>query len=238
MLQYNIAKHPITPAPGNFIARTVNVRSYTEDEIANQMLRRGTMLTKTDILAVMELRNTVIRDILAEGNAVNTALFNAHPSISGVFNGVSDSFDASRHHTHINLNPGKLLREVEKQIRPGKVNVAAPVPNITLVVDTVSGAINGKLTANGVIQVHGYRLRFFVDNPKNGLFLIGEDGTETRFNTIVENKPARLIAILPAGLQTGNYYLEVRTNFSPSGSREGKELKKGRFARMLTLQEL
>ncbi len=235
MLQFNLVENLMTPAPDDFMAQTVNVRSYTEEEIADQMLKRGTLLTKAEILAVAEVRQAVIRDILADGGAVTTALFNAQPSISGVFNGAGDGFDPARHKTRVNLTPGKLLREAEKQIKATKVHVAEPLPYITEVKDVVSGAVNGQLTAGGVIQLRGSRLSFFADKPGNGLFLIAEDGAETRCDTIIENKPARIIAMLPAGLAAGNYYIEVRTTLMQSGAREGKQLKTGRFARMLSI---
>jgi hypothetical protein len=49
------------------------------------MLQRGTLLTKTDIIAVFP--------ILPAGSTVNLPLFNTSFSISGVFDSPLDNFD-------------------------------------------------------------------------------------------------------------------------------------------------
>jgi hypothetical protein len=101
--------------------------------------------------------------------------------------------------------------------------------------DIVSGSVNEHLTSGGVIQLRGSRLRFIETNPTNGVFLLFETGVEYKLSVIVENKPSRLILMLPTNLTAGIYTLEVRTTFSQSGSREGKQLKIGRFIKLLTV---
>ena len=111
MLDYTLIENLLTPVPDDYMAQTTNVRSYTNDEIADRILKTGAGLTKSDILSVLQAQNEVICDIIAEGDAVNTPLFNTQPSISGVFTSASDSFDPSRHRVKINLSAGKALRE-------------------------------------------------------------------------------------------------------------------------------
>jgi hypothetical protein len=55
---------------------------------------------------VLEAEKGVIYDLLAEGGAVTTDLFNAFPSIQGVFTGAEDSFDYKRHCMRIHLSEG------------------------------------------------------------------------------------------------------------------------------------
>jgi hypothetical protein len=235
MLQYHTVDNLMTPAPNDYMAQTVNVRSYNEPQIVEQMLRRGTSLTKTDLLAVNQLRTEVILDLLADGAAVNTSLCNISPSISGVFEGATDSFDASRHKVNINIYANTATRDAAKRIKVEKVQVADPSPYIVEAKDVVSGTVNETLTPGGILELRGSRLKFAAANPANGLFLIPETGGEIRMEVIAENKPARLMALLPAQLAAGTYYAEVRTTVSQGNAKESKQLKTGRFARPLTV---
>jgi hypothetical protein len=101
------------------------------------------------------------------------------------------------------------------------------------VLDVVSGSVNDQLTRGGVVQLKGGRLKLALDNPDNGIFVVSNNGTTARCEVVVENKPARLIAVLP-WLVAGNYHIEVRTTLGTSG-REGKTLKTGRFAKEFTV---
>jgi hypothetical protein len=198
------------------------------------MLKRGTLLTKADILAVLEVYHTEIADIVTDGDAVKTPILHAYPSIPGVFNGMADNFDHTRHHVRINLNPGTLLREAAAKIKTEKVHVDDPIPYIVEVKDIISGTVNEIITPGGVLQMRGSRLRFLSEKADNGVFLIREDGQTAHCEIIVENKPGRIIIVLPANLSTGHYHLEVRTSFTGNGARESKQLKIGRFAKILT----
>ncbi|GHV62076.1 hypothetical protein FACS1894195_3560 [Bacteroidia bacterium] len=199
------------------------------------MLKRGTLLTKADILAVLEVYREVIDDLVADGNAVTTDLMHITPSIAGVFNGMGDNFDPSRHIVKVNLNQGAALRLAAKRIKPKKVQVADPVPYIVEVKDILSGSVNEHLTAGGVIQLRGSRLRFVEEGYVNGIFLIPvADAPEMRLSVVVENKPARLITLLPSNLVAGEYHLEVRTTYTTS-PKPSHTLKVGRFHKTLTV---
>jgi hypothetical protein len=50
----------------------------------------------------------------------------------------------------------------------------------------------------------------------------------------VENKPARLMTVLPAYVPTGEYHLEVRSTYS-GVAKPAKKLKIGRFHKILTV---
>jgi hypothetical protein len=151
-----------------------------------------------------------------------------------VFDGAADTFDATRHKTHINIHAGLALREAVKLIKPTKVQVPEPIPYITEVRDVSSGTVNEVLTLGGIIQLRGSRLKFLADVDTNGIFLLPEDGGETKLVVVAENKPGRLMAQIPADQPKGTYYLEVRSNVIGS-SQVSKQLKIGRFAKTLTI---
>ncbi|MDR1984153.1 MAG: DUF4469 domain-containing protein, partial [Prevotellaceae bacterium] len=187
MLQYHLLENLMTPTPDDAMAQVVNLRSHTDEQIAEQMLKRGTLLTKADILAVLEVYREVILDIIADGGSVNTRLFNISPSISGVFNGMNDSFDPHRHKIHVNFHHGVAVREAAAKIKTEKIQVADPIPYIVEVKDLLSGSINETLTPGGVVQLRGSRLKFLADEETNGIFLIPESGNEVKVTMNVEN---------------------------------------------------
>jgi hypothetical protein len=234
MLQYALLENLLTPAPNDYMAQPVNVRTHDLEGVYKRISARYPGLTPAQIAAAV---NEFIEEICAiteEGEAVNTPLVNTQFSTPGVYEGAMDSYDSKRHSVRLNLVPGTRLREAVRKVKLEKVVVAEPLPHILEVKDIVSNTVNETLTPGGVVQLRGGRLKFLPAETDNGIFLINEQGAETKLAVIVENKPARLIAVLPADLQRGDYSIEVRTSWTTSG-KPMKTLKQGRFNKILTV---
>jgi hypothetical protein len=86
--------------------------------------------------------------------------------------------------------------------------------------DSVSGSVNERLTAGGVVELRGYGLKIDGDNPACGLWFVAETGEELRAEVIIENKPSRIIAMIPArpdGAGAVPVRLRVVTQYSGGG---------------------
>ena len=234
MLKYSLRENLLTPAPDDYMAQAADVRSYTLDEIIDLMMEKGTTLTRADVAATLQVYGEVVSAIIKDGSAVNTPLMNTALSISGVFDGANDSFDKKRHTVNLNITAGILLRDVLPKIKCEKTEGASTDPYITEVTDIVTGTVNTTLTKGGVVQVTGSRLKFDVKDAAQGIFFVPETGEAVRAAVIAENKPARLMAIIPADLAAGTYYIEVRSKHS-GGGKPLKAVKAGRFAKPLTV---
>ena len=234
MLKYALRENPITPAPDGFTAQVTGAHSYTQEEIIALMLRKGTTLTRADISAALELYGEVCANLMAGGGFLNTPLFNARSAISGVFKGPSDSFDVKRHEVNIHCSAGTLLCKAASAIRCEKTQAQNTAPNIAEVNDIASGALNGRLTPGGIIRLTGSRLKFEPADPAQGLFFTPETGTSVRASIIVENTPSRILALIPADLPAGTYYIEVRTKLTNT-ARPSKTIKAARFSKPLTV---
>ena len=234
MLKYCLRENLLTPAPDDYMAQAADVRSYTLDEIIDLMMEKGTTLTRADVAATLQVYGEVVSAIIKDGSAVNTPLMNTSMSISGVFDGANDSFDKKRHTVNLNITAGTLLRDVLPKIKCEKTEGTSTDPYITEVTDVVSGKVNEVLTKGGVVQLVGSRLKFDAKDAAQGIFFVPETGEAVRATVIAENKPARLMAIIPAGLKAGTYYIEVRTKID-MGGKKLKTLKTGRFAKPLTV---
>ena len=234
MLKYSLRENLLTPAPDDYMAQVADVRSYTLDEIIDLMMDKGTTLTRADVAATLQVYGEVCSSLIKDGAALNTPLMNTALSISGVFNGANDAFDKKRHTVNLNITAGILLRDVLPKIKCEKTEAASTDPYITEVADIVSGKVNEVLTKGGVVQLTGSRLKFKADDTAQGIFFVPETGNPVRASVIAENKPARLMAIIPADLPAGTYYIEVRSKHS-GGGKPLKAVKAGRFAKPLTV---
>jgi len=233
MLKYALRENLLTAAPDDFMAQVQDVRSYTLDEIIDAMMQKGSTLTRADVAAVLQIYGEVCASLIADGSALNTPLMNTSLSISGVFNGANDAFDKKRHTVNLNISAGTLLRSVLPKVKCEKTGTVSTDPYINEVKDVVSGTINTTLTKGGVVQLTGSRLKFDQKDTAQGIFFVPETGEAVRATVIAENKPARVMAIIPADLAAGTYYIEVRTKIT-SSPKALKNLKTGRFFKALT----
>ena len=234
MLKYCLRENLLTPAPDDYMAQAADVRSYTLDEIIDLMMEKGSTLTRADVAATLQVYGEVCSSLIKDGAALNTPLMNTALSISGVFNGANDSFDKKRHTVNLNLTAGTLLRDAVTKVKCEKTEAASTDPYITEVADIVSGKVNEVLTKGGVVQLTGSRLKFDAKDAAQGIFFVPETGNPVRASVIAENKPSRVMAIIPADLAAGTYYIEVRTKYA-NATKQLKTLKVGRFAKPLTL---
>jgi hypothetical protein len=235
MLQYTVLENLLTPAPDDYMAQPVDVRTHDLPAIFKRIAARYPGLTPTQISSAVNEFFEEIRMITEEGETVNTPLLNTQFSTPGVYSGAMDSFDAKRHSLKLNLAPGKLLRESVKKVKLEKVVVSEPLPHILEVKDVVSESVNETLTPGGVLQLRGSRLKFLPSEENNGVFLIDEQGVATKLSVIVENKPARIMMMLPADLPQGAYFAEVRTTYSGGSAKPVRTLKTNRFYKELTV---
>lgn len=233
MLKYCLRENLLTPDENDYMAQTADVRSFSLDEIIDLMMQKGSTLTKADTKAALQVYGEVVSALIKDGAAVNTPLMNTSLSISGVFIGATDSFDKKRHTVNLNITAGTLLRDALTKVKCEKTEGVSTDPYITEVTDIVTGTVNTTLSKGGVVQLVGSRLKFDAKDTAQGIFFVPETGEAVRAAVIAENKPARLMAIIPADLAAGTYYVEVRTKIIGS-SQKSKTLKTGRFDKPLT----
>jgi hypothetical protein len=221
MLEYTLEENQLTEEPGDYRAQVINVTSFTGSDLVGRIMKIGAGLTRSDIASVLEAAKQVIADIVADGGAVNFELFNAYPSIQGVFNSPDDAFDSARHKIRINLHPGAALRSAVNDIKLKRVAAVLTGTVITSVVDVKSGAVNGGLTPGRDIKIAGVKLKIAGNDPSVGLYFVPVEGDPVKVDPtdIVVNNPAELIAVIPP-LAAGIWRVRVITQYTG-----GKALK-------------
>jgi len=224
-LRYGLVSNHLTDDPNDCMAVTTENETITKEAIVEQMIGKGSTITKAEALSVIEEFEYAVVDAVKNGNNVNTELFKISPSIVGVFNDSNDGFDTSRHAVKINLNPGKRLCEVSDQIDLRKVSITAIQPIPQKFIDLITKVTNESFTAGQVASIRGSNLKFDAADSNQGIFFIDKDGNETRVDNLIKNYPSELLFIVPAVLTTGSYAVEIRCVYHKS-----KSLRKGRFA--------
>jgi nucleoid DNA-binding protein len=217
VLKYSLSENLLTERPDDMSATAHGMGSIDQNGLIDRILARGTSLTRTDVTAVLNAINETVAENAVRGYTVNLPLLNSSFSVSGVFDGPLDTFDPNRHKLNINLAKGVLLREAEKRVKLEKTSTAAPMPQIQEVKDSMSGAINERITANNVVELRGYNLKIDGDSPACGLWFVAGSGEETKATTLIENKPSKILAMIPA-LPAGNYQIKVVTQHTGSGT--------------------
>ena len=210
MLKYSLIENLLTERPDDYTALVQPASSYDKEAVIAALLQRGTSLTRTDILAVLNGIEETVADITETGGTINTPLICTSFSISGVFEGPLDTFDATRHKLNVNTTKGTLLRNLEAKIALEKTSTVSPQPQILEVKDSVSAKLNEILTPNGVIELFGNNIKIAGDNADCGLWFVPASGEAVKAQIVIQNKPSTLIAMIPA-LPVETYTLKVVT---------------------------
>ena len=231
MIKYALRENLLTADPDDCMAQVTEARTYTQEDIAAEMLKRGSSLTAADIAAYQKLEVEVCKDIIADGGNLSTPLITTNFSITGVFANQTDSFDKARHAVKLNVNAGAELRAAVQSAKVQKVEGNSTDPYITGVTDKVTGDTS-TIKAGSVMEITGSRLKFDASDAEQGVFALTAND-EIRCSTVIENKPARLMVLLPADISAGDFTVEVRTKIG-SDRKTQKTLKKGGFSKTLT----
>lgn len=216
-ISYVLRENRMTEDPNDYMATVISNQSVELDEVINRMTKRGSTVTRADILSVLEDFESAVESIIQDGFNVITPFANFRVGIRGVFNGSTDSFDNSRHQILPLINAGKKLKTFcQQNLSPVKSEASIKNPILLEFFDHNTGERNSVLTRGSIGGIIGHRLKFDIEDPQQGIFLISEDGMETRITVVGMNKPSQLMFSLPASLPIGNYTLEVRVLLSNS----------------------
>jgi hypothetical protein len=236
MLEYVLEVNELTAAPDDYRAQVVNVVSHTQADLVDRIMRIGAGLTRSDIVAVLEAEKQVVTEIISDGGAVTTELFNASPSIQGVFHSAEDSADGVHQKVRINLHPGVALRDAVGAVKTKKLPGVVSGTIISSVTDVKTASQNNLLTPGRNIKVAGAKIKIAGDDAAVGLFFEPEAGgapVPVDSSDIVVNHPMELIAVIPA-LASGTYRLKIVTQYS--GGTPLKHPHTATFDKPLTVQ--
>jgi hypothetical protein len=229
-IQYVLHENNLTSDPGDYAAMVQPSASAELEDVIERVIEGGSTISRPDIFGVLEDFVRAIENMVLEGTSVNTPLANFGASIKGVFDGQADSYDPNRHQVTATVTPGSRLRAaVRKRAQVVKGEAFKPRPNPLEYTDLNSGERNSVLTPGGLGQVIGHRLKFDPADANQGVFFVGDAGA-TRAEVVGRNKPGELMFLVPAGLASGEYTLQVRAVIYG-----GEEVRSGALAATLSV---
>ncbi|MBN1977391.1 MAG: DUF4469 domain-containing protein [Anaerolineae bacterium] len=221
-INYALHENNLTSDPGDYTALVQPAGTAELEDVIERIIAQGSTVTRPDIVSVLEDYHTAIEALVLEGVNVNTPSANYRASIKGVFAGLSDGFDPSRHQVHAAVSAGRRFRRaVQSRAQVVKGEAVLPRPNPVEFTDVNTGERNSVLTPGGMAQVLGHRLKFDSADAAQGIYFVDAGGGETKVGVVGQNKPGSLMFVVPQGLASGNYTLEVRASVYSEDVRAG-----------------
>ena len=207
----------LTERKDDRFGRVVTNKSLNEDDLIKIAVQRRTDLSPTSLKSTMDLLKEIAREQISNGASVAFGLGYFSVGVNGVFYGDDAGWNANEHTLNVKITPTSELR---RSIKSATVNMRGDAKvgaAISKVIDVVSGEVNSVLTPGGAINIIGSRIRIVGDNPANGISLINEETSEVitiPTSAIATNDPSKLTVVLPVDLATGDYKLQITTQFS------------------------
>lgn len=223
-IPYYLRDLPITDDPNDKSGKVEQRGILDESDVLDEMLKRGTGLTRQEILGVTDMYTDVLSELVQSGFIVNTRLANFRPGITGKFKGATDPFDPARHRFHALISEGIILKKRMGEATGERITVAIPGPVIIQYVNHATSEANRSLTPGSIGEIIGEALKFEEFGAGDGIFFIREDDdSETRVGTISRRTEGSLMFLIPAELTAGDYFLEVRRSYtSPTDVRTSR----------------
>lgn len=212
-LKYYLVENHLPGLHGTNRAVIVSRKPRTLDDVIDEMIRRGSTLTKGEVLAALEEFASALERLLKMGCNITLPLFRISLSIAGRFQGTDDRFDPSRHRVKVNINARPQLKAIAKRISVQKVAGQRTKPVLLHFYDYVTGEIDSVATMGGGARITGKLLKFDEDDKRQGVFIVNASGASTIWigGKFLRNTGGELIFRLPAHLPPGRYKVEVRT---------------------------
>ncbi len=229
-LAFYLVDNPLTKDdPDDLRAETVKRKPKAHTDLIKMVMFRCAGLTESQIHSVLKEYYAVIELFLEEGERVETQHYSIKSSIKGVFNSDDENFDPEKHRTRILLRPNSALKSVAKRIKVEKVDAQDNYPLPQNCVDNKSKTKSKQLTPGGGVKVTGKKLKFNQEDSAQGLFLVDQNGKETKITQIIDLSPSRIVCILPTGLKAGTYTFRVKSDMNT------KQVKAGDMKKKLTI---
>jgi hypothetical protein len=217
MIDYVLEENLLTKdKPNDRRARVVNVRSYTENDLAAAIAKRNIGISKPEALAMLEAAAEIQLDWLEAGHSINLRLAHFHPSIPGTFEEGEYPKEAD-----IKVTSSKEVAEMAKKIPLRHVDAVNPI-RIDFIHDVKTNTTNDKVTRGGTVKITGRNLKIAGDLPEVCAEFISRDDPDANYRIpaidITTNNPSELSVIAPLMVAGEPVVFRVTTQYSSGGT--------------------
>ncbi|MDR2087233.1 MAG: DUF4469 domain-containing protein [Dysgonamonadaceae bacterium] len=225
----------IKAKPGSRYARAVNVRSLTDDDLADAIARRNLGISKAEALAMLEAAAEIQEEWIASGIAVNTRLAHYHFSIPGSY--TEGEFPEK---ALVRITPSRKLTDAAGRNLLRHVEPVIP-SKIDRVDDFKSGTANRFITCGGNLKIIGHNLKITGTNPETGIVFINSEDADSIYPVppvdIIVNKPTELLIVAPPMPGGASVLLKLATQYGGRGGKTLKTIRSITFNRILTVED-
>jgi hypothetical protein len=228
---YKLVKYSLAEGTGKYRAIVKHTETLTQEDLLDEMEWHSSTLTKADMLAFLEDHERTIIRALRKGKCIVTNLVHYKLTIKGNFDSEEDRLDFNRNEITATVSVGPVLRrEITNDIPIEKQRSVKPRPRLDIYINTHKSDPNTVLTPTYMGRILGDQLRFEIDDPEEGLFLIRQtDGNSLiinpeaiRVEDISRLTTGEIIFRVPDDLLPGEYKLEVRARYGQNDIRAGE----------------
>lgn len=216
MIHYSLYKNEKIAGEDRYIARVHSHGTLSREDLVKRALQRGTTFTQSDLDGAWDLLEATAIAGLLDGWNVTMPCGILQVSMRGTYEGYKDHFDPKRHSVIPLFRTSSYLR---KQVKNGaqvkRIDPHDLHPLLLSYLDVCTGRYDRVLSPDRTGRLFGNRLKFDPRDPRQGLFVLGADGSITRVEEVPENTPRTLIFLIPP-LPIGSYKLAVRASYSGS----------------------
>jgi hypothetical protein len=233
-IKYVLRENKLVEEANVYSANVQISASVGLEEIADRIVDQGTTVRKADVLAVLENAVQACDTMLLDGMRVNFGgLVDLFPRIKGSFDGPTDIYDPARHQVDVAAQPGsRVRRDFRENATVEQAEAKKPVPSLVAYGQTPAPAQAAHVTPGTIGTIAGYRLKIDEAQADEGIYFVSTTGTYTiKVASIQKNSARQLVFLVPALDEAADWYLEVRTRYTPEG-----ELRTGRLDGILTVE--
>ncbi|AZZ59096.1 DUF4469 domain-containing protein [Riemerella anatipestifer] len=201
--------------PNDFVVVPLLGGSLGITEIVNALKKEGMEIQTETAVDIITRFNRKASELVLNGYSVNTGLVYMRPAIKGVF--YDKTWDKEKHSVYVNVNQGTDLRKAANDTKVEILGEQSSPMRVFSITDKATGKADGTLTKGKNAELKGTYIKIDGNDPKNGIVFKNLDTQqEVKLSAehIVLNEPSRLLILVPADLEAGNYELSITTQRS------------------------
>jgi hypothetical protein len=211
-IRFSIVENNLKPGEKRYRAQVKKAGTLKLADIIREMTYPGSGISPGEAIGVLTRYHETIIEKLKEGYNIVLPVANFGVGIRGGFRGTDDHFYPKRHKVVPYTEAGSELLSELRFEKATKIPYNKAQPSLHSFYNLTLGASNSTISPNCVCKLTGKRLKFNVDDEKQGVFLNHQStGKEYRISLFMQIRPSELLFQLPSSLPEGNFMLVLRT---------------------------
>jgi nucleoid DNA-binding protein len=164
MINFYLVNNLLTKDDKNdFRAQVTNQETYTEDDLANDLVEYNLGISKPQALATLEAINEIVRKQIKKGRNISLTLVNFHFAIPGAF-----KEKELPSHAELRVTPTKEAAAVAKTVPLKHVETPEHI-RVDFVHDVKTDTGNNKITQFGTVKIGGNNIKIAGTDPSVGI---------------------------------------------------------------------